>query len=237
MRKLKAEVLVFNFPQHTQIEKPSDLLTFSDLYKKEIVEVKKYLKLRESRWASLFFTRVLPNGQLEELKEHGGVPKNIKEDGFDFVNGFNLSLNMQTEEATINHIRFDNILGILPGLGTTPVNQIFEFQKNEIVQEYLLFLEQFKESMKELMEKNHHVKIFLSSNMVIEAEVLEINKSNLLIKNLRSRLDELDDKGHYVHVDTRPIKKTLYFIEIENFIHKIEIYPWKLKISPFDDDL
>lgn len=234
--KTKSSFLEINFPNSEKIKKVDGLLNFSDFYLEEIRKTKKFLLPRENKWIPLFFTRMSLDGQIENPIEYYGIPKNIKEDSFDFVNGYNISGKYDAGgDEIVNHITFNNILGVIPTLGIIKKENIFEVKNSKTAKEYLKFIEKLTKTAKSFLEKPHHLKIFFSDGYITECEVLEINKSNLLVKSLRTYKNQLQN-GHYVYVNVVPHKKNIYFISRESFIQKIQLYPHKINFDPHDNE-
>ncbi|MFA7285599.1 MAG: hypothetical protein WC011_01990 [Candidatus Paceibacterota bacterium] len=168
---------------------------------------------------------------MEDLGDFFGIPNNITEKSFDFTSGRIISLKMYSDNDFINHIRFDNILGVIPSLGIIRSDQIIETRNTELAQKYFSFKEDVIQTLKTFIEKHkdHHIKIFLSNNYVIEGEVLEINKSNLLILMSRKRTEDFNT------VILGVSNENVYFIEKDYFIKKILIFPSKETFGLHDD--
>lgn len=226
------------FQTEGKIINPDVLLEFSEKYNEELKKIITYLKTNESNYNTrLFFTRILPDGTMKKKREFLGTPKNVSEKGFDFLNAWDISKDNLTDndDGFKNQVVFENILGILPTFGIITLEEILVIKNTEIAKKYFNFWNKTKETLNSFLNKPHHVEIYLSNNMVIEGEVLEINKSNILIYSKSERKNELQN-GSYVKVNIVPHERFLYFISSEYFIQKIRIIPWKVNINPYDED-
>ena len=226
--------LYFKTPQNQTISS-SDLITFSSLYEEEIRKIIKHLKSNEGKYISLFFTRILPNGKMQEKREFLGIPKNVSEKGFEFFSAWDISAEYLTDEEVKNQVVFNNPLGILPTLGIIPLEEILTTKHTKVAEKYFVFWEKAKKELEKFLNKDNHVEIYLSNKMVIEGNILEINKSNLLIYSKKERKNQLQG-GYYVYTNIIPHQRFLYFISSDYFIEKIKITPWKININPCDED-
>ncbi len=231
---IKNQIVNLIFPNTEELKDPSILLDFSEAYKEELKLIIQYLKQNDGKWVPLFFTRILPNGKMQEPQELLGVPKNTSEKSFHFYSSYNISARMLTDEEIKNEIILGNVLGALPTFGTSSLDQILVTKDTEIAKNYFDFWEKTKKTLDNFLNRPHHVKIYLSNNMIVEGEVLEINKSNILIYSKMERKNELQN-GSYVYANTIPHERFLYFISSEYFITNIKILPWKEHINPYDD--
>lgn len=229
------KVKTFSFENYQSIENVSDLIDFSFLYKEELKKIKGYIISKKNKWIPLSFTRLLPGVEVEEIQEYYGNPINITEDSFDFINSTDISKKQTSDDRVVNHIRFSNILGVIPILGITKKENIFVVKNTETAHEYFDFLKKANKGMKPLIGKKHYIKICFSDHTVTEGEIIEINKSNLLIKSLRTYTN-LPENNVYVNVNIVPHNKHVYFISRESYIKKIEIHRYELKINPYDED-
>ncbi len=216
----------------------TELIAFSEEYTKMIINLFAHLQKNEGKNTTLSFTRVEENGILHKIQSYAGLVKDVKNNSFTFLTNYHISNFSQSDDLVENQIRTDNILGIIPVLPGSENIRIFTRGHNEIANQYFRFLVQVKNELKNLtLNKNHYVKLDYG-NFILEGTILEVNNSNILLKQKRMYNPETDkNTGKYKFVDLIPQTKNVLFIERDGALKHIEIYPdYDLYINPHDDE-
>lgn len=215
-----------------------ELIAFSEEYTKMIINLLEHLQKNEGKNTNLSFTRVEENGILHKIQSYAGLVKDVKSNSFTFLTNYHISNFSQSDDLVENQIRTDNILGIIPVLPGSEHIRIFTKGHNGLANQYFRFLVQVKNELKNLiLNTNHYVKLDYGK-FILEGVILEVNNSNILIQQKRMYNPEIDkNTGKYKFLDLVPQTKNVLFIERNDALKNIEIYPdSNLHINPYDED-
>lgn len=214
----------------------SDLISLTKNYSTHTSDYLKKIKENGERIFELTVTRVTEEGSLKEPKTYKGFLTEIKENEFIFTTNFDLNTGSQYEDLKDWVVRTDNVLGIIPLFKKKDTKNIIQYNRSKTSLKYFSFLRKLKKELRDVLSAKHYIEIFFRDH-IIECELLEVNKSNLLIKQLRMYNPEIDNKtGKYKFVDLAPQTKNILFVERNDFVKKVVIHNHKLKINPHDED-
>lgn len=226
----KPEVIKFHSPQQIT---SSELLSFTSKYLGSLVELKEYISSNLNKEIKLKFSRMKHDGFFKEIQEVTGQVTDIQENRFTFLSTYNISGEYETDGLTPNIIRTDNILGVLPIFGYIQLNGILKI--NKINQNgYDRFLKRLKNELRVVAGTERHVEIEINEE-IIDATILEVNQSNLLITQYRKHSKATNPDGSYVTVTLAKQIYNLLFIEKDDFVKKVVIYPNNIYFNLHDE--
>lgn len=238
-KKLTSPVVI-EFPDFKTVE-PSDLITFSDEYEAHRAELVSTLQMIEGKNGFMLRTvRVGRDGNIKSLDRVGTV-ENLNKDGFTFISQMGGEGFKDDDQGEKTHIRFNNVLGEVPLLPSTQIENPFDFGSH--FESYLIFQEKVRTLLKEGVGKTHKLTLHLrygkdyptrrNGKFFVEGEILKVNKSNLEINRLKSFSGNMDNYT----LDIVPKEKAIRFITSKCYIWKVEYLPdVKNQINPFDTE-
>lgn len=224
---------VIEFSPATNIQNLA-LLGFTKKYVTFLKYFKEYLKSNSGKFIKLKFTRMNENGFLNQIIEAEGYIQNVEETQFTFCSSYNLSGKCFSDDGVENIIRTDNVLGVIPVGEGIQLHEILEIDKVNH-KDYNAFLKTVKKALIPCIGTKRHVEIH-TSLYVIDATILEVNKSNLLIDQKRKYSKKKYFQKKWEFVDLIPQTYNLLFITKNDFAKKVIIYDSDLYINPYDED-
>lgn len=241
MTKLKLiPPVVIEFSDFESVE-PSDLITFSDEYEAHRTELISTLQMIEGKGGfTLRTVRVGRDGNIKS-RDRTGMVTGLSKDGFTFISQIEGDYVKDDDEGEKTYIRFHNVLGEVPVLPSTQIENPFDFGSH--LEGYLDFQEKVRTLLKEGVGKNHKLTLHLRYGKdsvyrrdgahFIEGEILRVNNSNLEINRFKSFSG---NKDNYV-LDIIPREKAIRFVTSKCYIWKVEYLPGiKNHINPYDDN-
>jgi len=225
------EIIKFYSPKQIT---SSELLSFTSKYLHSLEGFRKHLNENLGREITLNFTRINEDGSLQEIREFSGTIKDIEENQFTFLSFYNLSGEYESDQLIKNIIRTDNVLGIIPIWGKMELSEILKINRFKD-QGYNDFLNKIKKSLRKFIGTQRHVEIELNEH-ILDAIILEVNKSNLLVTIHREYSKRTNPDGSYQTVILGKRVGNLLFIRKNDFVKKVTIYSGDININPFDED-
>lgn len=200
--------------------------------------------LKENPQGKVLFKRLMEDGNIQEKTIEGKAIK-IKENSFSFISADSLEGNVLYENLHEIHVRTDNVLGWVPFLPGEKLNP-FENREDEETKDFFDFLKRAKVLMSEYLNIEHSAILCFrlddGGKEIIDCEIREVNGSNVkilqkrlvFIKRKRSKPGLSSEEEKVVNLYTG--EKNILFLSPEKFLQKVELFPGKNNISPFDDD-
>ena len=237
-------VVEFGAFYFTKIE---DLIALKKEYKEKYVpEVLKELK--ENSYSTILFKRI---GQKQKILK--GEATEITENGFIFlINKSKDATNVSSKEEDENeneeilyekiHVRFNNVLGWIPFLPSSFIEEPWENTVSEITKNFLEFLVKAKGFSRECIDQKHKATFYLRKGNneekvkeVVDGKILEVNDSNIVIEQYRSTIFKNGEPTGIIL--TLKKQRVILYVGLEAYLQKVEIsLNTEHDIPPYDDN-
>ena len=223
MKTGKNETITLEHLRFYYLTKPENLISLSERYKtKEIPLLLEYIK-KNPNGCSIYFIRL---GHKPKILY--GEVKDIANNGFWFESYDSFEYSGKSEQPTRSYIRTDNVLGWIPLCPpeSNKENNFNPFTEHICpeTEDYFEFLEEVKEFFEKCLSKKHKATLCLrysdGSKEIIDCEIIEVNKSNVLVSIFQLRRY---NRGQIIHEDLTKNEKNILYISAENYLQRCDV--------------
>jgi hypothetical protein len=204
---------------------PEDLITFNEEYTQIIPKL--FTFLRDNLWkiVEVPAVRIAGDGSIQRKVITGRV-MTVNENSFNIVTNQDFSGGIYEVPRKL-HVRLDNVLGIVPLMPGCEDMDPFTVSSDENLKEYFNTLEEMRMLMQRCLEMKHAAtlwycysqkkEVFREGKYRVECEILEVNKSNIKYKHIRT-FAQLPGSKKYDYVDLVPREDFDRFIAPDRYL-------------------
>lgn len=222
---------------------PEDLIAFNEEYRSTTPKLLKFLRDHLWKIVEIPSVRMIGDGSIQRKVITGRV-LTVNGNSFTIVTKQDFSGGIYEIPKKL-HVRLDNVLGIVPLLPGCEDMDPFTVSSDENLKEYFNILGEMKMLMQRCLETKHAAtlwyfysqkkEVFREGKYRVECEIIEVNKSNVKYKHVRT-FAHLPGSKTYDYVDLVPREDFDRFIAPDRYLVGVSVLFGESHPSRLHDD-